>query len=196
MSGKKIVKISLIISFLLIVILFIYLKFSKKTEIILQEPETQEEINYTSNIIKDVNYTTKDIEGNEYNITALEGEIDYNNSNILFLTKVEAFIKLKNDEIITIQSDYGKYNSDNFDTIFSKNVIIEYLNNKINGGYLDFSLKRNSMIISKNITYTNLNNTLEADVIELNIKTKDTKIFMHEKEKKVIIKSKNQNGNN
>ena len=191
MSGEKIVKISLIISFLLIVILFIYLKFSKKTEIILQEPETQEEINYTSNIIKDVNYTTKDIEGNEYSITALEGEIDYNNSNILFLTKVEAFIKLKNDEIITIQSDYGKYNSDNFDTIFSKNVIIEYLNNKINGGYLDFSLKRNSMIISKNIAYTNLNNTLEADVIELNIKTKDTKIFMHEKGKKVIIKNKN-----
>ena len=191
MSGKKIVKISLIISFLLIVILFIYLKFSKKTEIILQEPETQEEINYTSNIIKDVNYTTKDIEGNEYSITALEGEIDYNNSNILFLTKVEAFIKLKSGEIISIQSDYGKYNSDNFDTIFSKNVIIEYLNNKINGGYLDFSLERNSMIISKNVAYTNLNNTLEADVIELNIKTKDTKIFMHEKEKKVIIKSKN-----
>ena len=47
------------------------------------------------------------------------------------------------------------------------------------------------MIISKNVTYTNLNNTLEADVIELNIKTKDTKIFMHEKEKKVTIKSKN-----
>ena len=191
MSGEKIVKISLIISFLLIVILFIYLKFSKKTEIILQEPETQEEINYTSNIIKDVNYTTKDIDGNEYSITALEGEIDYNNSNILFLTKVKAFIKLKNDEIITIQSDYGKYNSDNFDTIFSKNVIIEYLNNKINGGYLDFSLERNSMIISKNVAYTNLNNTLEADVIELNIKTKDTKIFMHEKGKKVIIKNKN-----
>ena len=191
MSGKKIVKISLILFFLLFIILFIYLKFSKKSEIILQEPETQEEINYTSNIIKDVNYTTKDIDGNEYSITAVEGEIDYNNSNILFLTKVEAFIKLKNDEIITIHSDYGKYNSDNFDTIFSKNVIIEYLNNKINGGYLDFSLKRNSMIISKNITYTNLNNTLEADVIELNIKTKDTKIFMHEKEKKVTIKSKN-----
>ena len=191
MSGKKIVKISLILFFLLFIILFIYLKFSKKSEIILQEPETQEEINYTSNIIKDVNYTTKDIDGNEYSITAVEGEIDYNNSNILFLTKVEAFIKLKNDEIITIHSDYGKYNSDNFDTIFSKNVIIEYLNNKINGDYLDFSLKRNSMIISKNVTYTNLNNTLEADVIELDIKTKDTKIFMHEKEKKVIIKSKN-----
>ena len=191
MSGKKIVKISLILFFLLVVIIFIYLKFSKKSEIILKEPETQEEINYTSNIIKDVNYTTKGIEGNEYSISAQVGEIDYNNSNILFLTKVKAFIKLKNEEIITIQSDYGKYNSDNFDTIFSKNVIIEYLDNKINGGYLDFSLERDSMIISKNVSYTNLNNTLDADVIELNIKTKDTKIFMHEKEEKVIIKSKN-----
>ena len=96
MSGKKIVKISLILFFFLIVILFIYLKFSKKNEIILQDPETQEEINYTSNIIKDINYVTKDINGNEYIITALEGEIDYNNSNILFLTKVEAFTLVKN----------------------------------------------------------------------------------------------------
>ena len=191
MSGKKIVKISLIISFLLIVILFIYLKFSKKTEIILQEPETQEEINYTSNIIKDVNYTTKDIDGNEYSITALEGEIDYNNSNILFLTKVKAFIKLKNDEIITIQSDYGKYNSDNFDTIFSKNVIINYLENQITSEYLDFSLVNNSMIISREVVYNNLENVLKADVIEMNIKTKDTKIFMYEEKEKVNIKSKN-----
>ena len=47
------------------------------------------------------------------------------------------------------------------------------------------------MIISRNVTYNNLKNTLKADVIELNIETKDTKIFMYEKEKKVNIKSKN-----
>ena len=171
----------------------IYLKFFKKAETksTLSEPESKEEISYSSNIIKDVNYTTKDADGNEYKISALEGEIDYNNPNILYLTKVKAFIKLKNSEMIIIQSDFGKYNSDNFDTIFSKNVIIKYLNNKINGEYLDFSLDRNSMIISKNIIFTNLNNILKADVIELDIKTKDTKIFMYEKGKKVIIKSKN-----
>ena len=71
--------------------------------------------------------------------------------------------------------------------IFSKNVIIEYLNNKINGEYLDFSLKRNSMIVSKNVVYKNLNNSLKADVVEMNIKTKDTKIFMYEKDKQVNI---------
>ena len=70
-----------------------------------------------------------------------------------------------------------------YDTIFSKNVIINYLDNKITGEYLDFSLKRNSMIVSKNVIYNNLKNVLRADVVEINIKNKDTKIFMHEKKK-------------
>jgi hypothetical protein len=64
------------------------------------------------------------------------------------------------------------------------------LENKINGEYLDFSIKRNSMIVSKNIVYTNLNNILKADVIEIDIQSKDTKIFMHDSEKKVNIRSK------
>ena len=51
-------------------------------------------------------------------------------------------------------------------------------------------MKRNSMIISKNVIYTNLENILKADVIEMNIDTKDTKIFMHKNNQKVNIKSK------
>ena len=58
-------------------------------------------------------------------------------------------IKLKNSNKITIRSDYGKYNTNNFDTIFSKNVVVNYLDNKILGDYADFSLERNSMIMSK-----------------------------------------------
>ena len=40
------------------------------------------------------------------------------------------------------------------------------------------------MIISKNIVYTNLKNILKADVIEIDLKTKDTKIYMYENKKK------------
>ena len=47
------------------------------------------------------------------------------------------------------------------------------------------------MIISKNVIYTNGKNTLKTDVIEINIQTKDTKIFMYEDTKKVNIKKKN-----
>ena len=169
-------------------ILLAYLKFfHKKTEDL--KVNDSDEILYNSNILKDVKYTTKDNDGNKYIIEALEGEIDFSDPNIIYLTKVNALIKIKNSEQILFFSDYGKYNSENFDTIFTKNVIIEYLDNKIYGEYLDFSLKRNSMIISKNVIYTNPSNTIKADVMEMNIKTKDTKIFMYEKDKKVNIKN-------
>ena len=188
---KKFGKIFLIISILAIIFFLIYLKFFKRVDTVQIDPKIIDQSTYNSNIIENVNYTTVDNDGNEYKINALKGEIDYSNSNILFLTNVNAIIKLKNSENITISSDYGKYNSENFDTIFSKNVIINYLKNKITGEYLDFSLERNSMIVSKNVVYTNLKNILKADAIEMNIKTKDTKIFMYENQKKVNIKSKN-----
>ena len=80
-------------------------------------------LNKISNIIKDIKYSSKDLKGNEYIILAEEGEIDLENSDIIFLKEVKAFIKLiEKNEIITVVSDYGKYNSANYDTIFSKNV--------------------------------------------------------------------------
>ena len=193
---RKIAKIFVILSLILLITLILYSKYFKEEEVSKEKNIIIEEEVYKSNIIKDVNYTTKDKDGNEYIINADQAEIDYSDANILFLTDVKAFIKLNNSEIITITSDYGKYNAENFDTIFSKNVLINYLENKVNGEYLDFSYERNSMIISKKVVFTNLENILEADVIEINIKTKDTKIFMYENEKKVNIKSKNLNGNN
>ncbi len=188
MYHKKYLKIFLIFLLFIAISLFIYFKFLKKSDPkIIQE--TSETI-YNSNIIKDVEYSTKDNDGNEYFIKAEEGEIDFSNPNIIFLKKVYALIKLVDSDEVTIDSDFGKYNSENYDTIFSKNVIINYLDNKITGEYLDFSLERNSMIISKDVKYSDLENMLKADVVEINIKTKDTKIFMHEQKKKVNIKNK------
>ena len=185
-------KKNVLIFFLSISAIFfiLYSQLSDKSKNKSEDLDKSEELSYKSNIINDVNYTTEDTDGNEYVINALKGEIDFANSRIIFLTKVNAVIKLKNEEELTIVSDYGKYNSENFDTIFSKNVKIKYLNNEITSEYLDFSLNRNSMIISKNVIYQNNENILSADVLELNIKTKDTKIFMFEKKEKVNIKSK------
>ena len=46
-------------------------------------------------------------------------------------------------------------------------------------------------MISKNVIYENPDNILKADVFEMDIITKDTKIFMYEKENKVEIISIN-----
>ena len=191
MALKKRGKIAFIILIFITSLVLVYSNFFRKIETVQIEPIREESEIYSSNIIKNVKYTTKDAEGNTYTITASEGEIDYTNSNIIYLTNVSALIELVNLESISISSKYGKYNSKNFDTIFSKNVIINYLNNKISGEYLDFSLDRNSLLISKKVVYTNLKNILRADVMEMNIKTKDTRIFMYEDQKKVNIKSIN-----
>ena len=192
MLKKKNPKIFFII-FIPIIIIFLYLatKGEKEvTEINNNEQEQEKEI-FTSNIIENVNYNAKDVKGNEYIINAAYGEIDLNNNNIIFLTDVEAFIKLSNSENIRITSNFGKYNILSYDTIFSKNVIIKYLDNKINGEYLDFSIIRDSMIVTRDVIYRNTDNILKADVMEMNLTTKDIKIFMHTGSKKVKIKSFN-----
>ena len=154
--------------------------------------EAEEEISTNSNIIKDIKYSSKDLKGNEYIILADEGEIDLDNSDIIFLKNVKAFINLiEKNETITVVSDFGKYNTINYDTIFSQNVKIQYQDNTITGDYLDFSMKKNLLIISKNVVYTNPTNILKADVVELDTITKDTKIFMHNSKDKVNIESRN-----
>ena len=164
----------------------------KKIELVKTESiENNEEEIRSLNIIQDVSYSAKDTKGNEYFVKASEGTIDQNYDNFIFLKSVNATINLENYKLIEISSDFGKYNTDNYDTIFSKNVIIKYLDNIIRGGYLDFSWGKNLMIISKNVVLESNQSSLQADVIEVNIEKKDIKIFMYEENKKVNIKSLN-----
>ena len=182
-------KFSLYIIFLLVIIsLFVVNSYDRKEIEVIKE-DIEEDTQYSSNILENVRYESKDIKGNEYVIEALLGEIDYKIPNVIFLTNVKATIKPRNSSEIIIKSDYGKYFIDNNDTIFSKNVIITFLDNKIMGEYLDFSILRSSMILSRNVIYSDLNNVMKADAIEINLETKKAKVFMFEDKKKVNIKN-------
>ena len=202
---KKIALGASVIILFFSLLIFFYFKTSydqkliekKKTNLIEKEnAEFSEEKIQSSNIIEDVSYSAKDVKGNEYFLKAGEGIIDQKTSNYIFLKSVKAIINLENYKLIEVSSDFGKYNINNYDTIFSKNVIITYLDNKITGNYLDFSLDKNLMIISKGVILENNIGSLKADVIEMNVETKNIKIFMYEEDKKVNIKSLNQNGFN
>jgi len=198
MQNKKI-RNTLITIFGLTLLIIIYNHFSDKekissidSKVISSESKTKT----SSNLIKDLSYSSKDLKGNEYIINAVEGEIDLKNPNIIFLSNVSARIILNDGNVIYITSNDGIYNSENYDTVFSKNVKVDYLDNKITGEYLDFSTIRNKMIISENVIYNNTENRLFADVVEVTIDTKDTKIYMLDEDKKVNLKSINWYGNN
>ncbi len=191
MKIYKNTKFLFLIFTILVLLIYFYIKNdSKKSEAENITPKVVEEV-YSSNIIENVNYNAKDNKGNEYIINSAKGEIDISNNDIIFLTDVVALIKLKSSDNIKITSKFGKYNIKNYDTIFSKNVLVEYIDNNIKSEYLDFSLIRDTMIISKDVIYENLSNILKADVIEMNLTSKNIKIFMHSKNKKVNVKSLN-----
>ena len=105
----------------------------------------------------------------------------------MFLKNIIAYIFRKDSDTIKITSNFGKYNSKNYDTIFSKNVIVVYPGHKITGEYLDFSFLTDLGVFTTNVIYTGEKTNLFADKIEMNLTTKDTKIFMNDAGKKVLI---------
>ena len=189
---KKIIFLSSILCFAFLYFFLIKKENIEDQNINLNIPNTAEiETAYTSNTMKDVKYFSKDSKGNKFTIQAKEGEIDINNPEIIFLKNVSGLIELIDSETITINSDFGKYNTNNSSSIFSKNVIVKYLDNLITGEYLDFLLERNTIIFSRNIIFNNPQSVINSDVMEIDVDTKNTRIYMFEKNKKVYIKSKN-----
>ena len=186
-TGLQVVMVLIII----LISLWFYLKyFTKKLEDV-KETQVIEKIdesqNSTSTYIDDINYVSTDVKGNKYQITAKQAEIKIENADIMFLTDVVAFIFIKDSDTVKITSNFGKYNTTNSDTIFSENVIVVYPGHKITGEYLDFSFLTNLGVFSTNVIYTGDKTNGFADKIEINLITKDTKIFMNDTGKKVLI---------
>ncbi|MDA7806699.1 LPS export ABC transporter periplasmic protein LptC [Candidatus Pelagibacter sp.] len=177
---------------ILMISFWFYLKyFTMNFEDVKEAPvieKIDENQNITSTYIDDINYVSEDLKGNKYQITAKQSEIKIENPDEMFLRDVVAFIYLKDKDTVKITSNFGKYNSKNSDTIFSENVIVIYPGNKITGEYLDFSFLNNLGIFTTNVVYTGEKTNLFADKIEIDLATKDTKIFMNDTKKKVLIK--------
>ena len=176
---------------IMIISLWFYLKYFTKNFEDVKEIQILEAIdksqNTTSTYIDDINYVSTDVRGNKYQITAKQAEIKIENPDVMFLTDVIAFVFIKDKDTVKITSNFGKYNTINYDTIFSKNVIVIYPGHKITGEYLDFSFLTNLGIFTTNVIYTGEKTNLFADKIEMNLTTKDTKIFMNDTGKKVLI---------
>ena len=142
-TGLQVVLVLIIV----IISLWFYLKYFTKNLEDIKETQVIEKIdenqNNTSTYIDDINYVSTDAKGNKYQITAKKAEIKVENSDVMFLRDVVAFIYIKNSDNVKITSNFGKYNSKNYDTIFSENVIVIYPGHKITGEYLDFSFLNN-----------------------------------------------------
>ena len=195
MSKKFILQI-ILFSFIILIIggTFYYLNRDKKNNQELSGIETEKNQNKESkkksSIIKNIKYTSADSEGNKYEIIAKLGEVDFNDQEIINMQNVKAIIALKDSEVIIINSDFAKYNTKNYDTQFSENVLMTYDEHIIRSKNLDLFFEKHIAQAMNNLVYENNTSRLRADKIEIDLITKNSKIFMYNKKKKIKISGK------
>ena len=189
MNKKIIAQIVLFFLLLIIVFFFYYKYFFLKKEII---NLTKSDINIgivgsESNLIKNLEYLSTDKSGNKYLITAEYGKISSTNESIILMTNVIAQINLLERDTVYLTAKFAKYNTLSLETNFKKDVILSYIGHEISSKNIDLSFKKNFAWVYDNIVYTSSTNQLFADKLEIDLLTKDSKIFMYDNKKLKII---------
>ena len=185
---KKII-IQVFLFLLIIIISVIFFKFYFKSTNLTKEYDSK--INNSdsnqNNLMSNIKYVAADKIGNEYIVKSKLAEFDPNQPNLILMEKVEGVIQFTNSSPILITSDKAIYNKLNHDTRFLENVLVTYDDHKISSQNLELFFDKNLASISKKIIYKNLNTELRADRIEIDLVTKNSKILMDKKTKKVKV---------
>ena len=208
MSKKTLLQIFL--TFFLVLITFVFIKnYYKKDTPTVQTKENkidEKEVQKTEkNLIKDISYTANNTKGDIYLLLASTGEIYLDDPNLMFLTKVEGEINLTNGGRIDISSDFANFNNKTFETTFIKNVLVKRNEETIVGDELylvldkkedqdknNNKMEENIIRMSRNVFYKKPGYNLSADILEVDLITKNLKIYMLDKNNKIIAKTKTE----
>ncbi len=192
MHKKILIQLLLLIILFTIVFSTFFLYFKKKENLktsnlpIIKEKESLID-DETGTLIKDINYSFSDSSGNYYELLSEVGKVDINNSDKIFMTDVVATIYLVDSSPIKITSKYANYNKINHETSFFENVKVTHLIHKATSENLDISFNDNLASMYNNIVYNKPGTNLKADRLEIDLITKNSKIFMDNKTEKIKI---------
>ena len=124
----------------------------------------------------------------------------------MFLTNVKGRVIFLNKSSIILSSDFANFNTKTFETTFINNVKVKRNEETIFGDELylvldkedDYDKKEdktdqkdveNFIKISRNVIYKKPGYNLKADILEVDLITKNIKIYMLDKNKKILAKT-------
>ena len=192
MYKKIFIQLLLLIILFTIVFSTFFLYFNKKENLKISNLPIVEEKDLliddkTGTLIKDISYSFSDSAGNYYELLSDVGKVDINNSHKIFMTNVVATIYLVDSSPVKITSKYANYNKINHETSFFENVKVTHLIHKATSENLDISFNDNIASMYNNIVYNKPGTKLKADRLEIDLITKNSKIFMDNKTEKIKI---------
>ena len=190
MGKKTIAQITLFLILLIIIFFFYYKYFFFKEEIVNLTYQNNEVASSDNNLIKNLEYLSTDKNGNKYLINAEYGELSLadQETNIILMTNVNAQIDMFEKDTIYLTSNFAKYDTLNLETNFYKNVVLQYSQHEISSDNIDLSFEKNFAWVYNNIVYNSPTNKFFADKLEIDLLTKDSKIYMYDNKKIKVIK--------
>ena len=206
-SKKTLIQTFLILTLILlnfVVFNFYYKADFKKDQTDLKNQEIEEKsLNVKNNdLIENLKYTSNNSRGDIYELFADFGEANIENPDIMFLTNVNGRIKSKNKPDVLLTSKFANFNTKTFETTFIDDVKISRHDEIITGDELYLVLDRdkndfkenldkeeNLLRISNNVSFKKPGYSLKADIVEIDLITKNSKIYMKNSIKKVSATS-------
>ncbi len=190
---KKIIQLILFFFLVSISLIFYKVYFNKNIKSQINEEVFEKQLSEQTenNLIKNLKYEVRLDKVNQYIISSDLSEITYeNNIEVVKMQKVIAIFIDKSNIPLTITSDNAVYNSSNYNTSFSKNIRIEYLDNLIFSDKMDLNFINNTILIFENVKYDGLQGVVNADNIKIDLITKKIEIYMDSNKDKVEVTTK------
>ena len=168
----------LILGIIIIIVTYLYNEDSSDKKIILKS--TEEKIakklednnkeNINSNTFLNIEYSGLDFSGNRFILESKEATTISTNSEIVDLKGVKAVFYFKDDTILIVKSNFGRYNSKTLDMKFSEKVIATYNDNILNADNAEYTNSLGKLIISNKVKIYSTEGDLLADKLTFDVK--------------------------
>ena len=172
----------------LIIIFFTYFQdgenFLKKNSLNNQNDTIIQKLNEEDkkDVFLNIEYSGLDFSGNRYILKSKEAINDNSLNEIVHLKGVTSDFYFKDNTVLTVKSDKGKYNNKTLDMTFEGNVEASYEKSKLFAEQAEYINSQSFLIVSKNVKVEDPKGSINAD-----------KLFFDIKKQKLNISSLNNN---
>ena len=136
-----------------------------------------------NDVFYNIKYSGVDLAGNRYILSSKEATNNRINQDLVNMRYVEVTFYFKDETILNVKSDFGKYNNKTLDMIFESNVKAFYEGSKLSANKANYSNINSYLTISDNVIVSDQRGTVVADKLLFDIKNQNLDIISFKENK-------------
>ena len=187
---QKVQLVLISMGLLLILLTYLYYPYMNKNKLQddqLVQKDSEKTLNDAQSTFENVEYEGITSTMQRFSVKSESAYILDKNPDLVFMKKMRVELYLKDDRIVTIISDRGKYHKESHDCWFEENVVADDGETKIFANNLDLLATENFVKIYQQVKLIHPTGTLQADQVDYDFETKYFKVSMFD-EKTVKMK--------